>query len=206
MRLFGTKTGPYPRRVMIYLAEKNIELERVEVDVRAKEHKSPAFLKMNPVGKVPVLELDSGAFLPESAAIVEYLEEIHPSPPMLGETAEERAQIRATERVASEIFTLLAQQLINTSPAILKIHPEMVQHPEVGAALQPLLDQLLDQLEARMGEQKFLAGPRPTVADCTFFALMEAVYPVFGYVLPERCPRLRDWYERFRQRPSANIT
>jgi glutathione S-transferase len=203
MRLYYTKMAPYPRRVSIYLAEKGIELERVEIDLYAMGHKSPEFLKMNPAGKVPVLQLDNGDFLPESAAIVEYLEESYPNPPMFGKTAEQRAQTRATERIADEIFTLLGQSLMHTAPAALKFHPGLTQHPEVGEALQPLLDQLLDQLEARIGHKNFLAGDSPTVADCTFFALMSAVYPGFGYVLPERCPRLRAWYERFQERPSA---
>jgi glutathione S-transferase len=71
--------------------------------------------------------------------------------------------------------------------------------------LQPLADQLLDQLEERIGDQNFLAGPRPTVADCTLFALIDAISAGFGYVLPERCPRLRGWYKRFQQRPSAKV-
>jgi len=195
--------APYPRRVKIYLAEKGIELERVEVDLHAMENRSPAFLKKNPSGKIPVLELDSGTFLPESAAIMEYLEEIYPSPTMLGETPEQRAQARATDRVASEIFTVLAQMLMHTNPAALQFHPGLVQHLQVGEALQPLVDQLLDQMEERIGDQSFLAGSRPTVADCTFFALIDAISLGFGYVLPERCPRLRAWYKRFQQRPSA---
>ena len=205
MRLYEAKMAPYPRRVKIYLAEKGIELERVEVDLHARENRSPAFLKKNPSGKIPVLELDGGAFLPESAAIMEYLEEIYPSPSMLGETPEQRAQTRATDRVASEIFTVLAQMLMHTHPAARQFHPELVQHRQVGEALQPLVDQLFDQLEERIGDRSFLASPRPTVADCTLFALIDSVSLGFGYVLPERCPRLRAWYRRFQERPSAKI-
>lgn len=203
MKLYEAKMAPYPRRVKIYLAEKGIDLERVEVDLHAMENRSPAFLKKNPSGKIPVLELDNGIFLPESAAIMEYLEEIYPSPTLLGETPEQRAQTRATDRVASELFTLLAQLLLHTEPAALQFHAELVQHRQVGEALQPLVDQLLDQLEERISDQRFLAGPRPTLADCTLFALIDAVSLGFGYVLPERCPRLRAWYARFQQRPSA---
>jgi glutathione S-transferase len=205
MRLYEAEMAPYPRRVKIYLAEKGIELERVEVDLHGKENRSAAFLKKNPSGKIPVLELDGGEFLPESAAIMEYLEEIYPSPPMLGQTPEQRAQTRATDRIASEIFTVLAQMLMHTHPAARQFHPGLVQHRQVGEALQPLVDQLLDQLEERIGEQNFLAGPRPTVADCTLFALVDTISLGFGYVLPERCPRLRAWYRRFQERPSAKI-
>ncbi|WP_165191484.1 glutathione S-transferase family protein [Caulobacter soli] len=203
MRLFTASMAPYPRRVTLYLNEKRIVLDRQEVDVHGMEHKSPAFLAKNPAGKIPVLELDNGDYLPESAAIIEYLEELYPAPPMIGRTAEERAQVRATDRVADEVFTVLSQILLHTSPVALLIHPGLVQKPDVGPALQPVLDRLLDQLEQRIGDGEFLAGRTPTIADCTLFALMEAVYPAFGYELPKRCRRLRAWYDRFQRRPSV---
>jgi len=62
-------------------------------------------------------------------------EEIYPSPPMLGETPEQRAQTRATDRVASEIFTVLAQMLMHTHPAALQFHPGLVQHRQVGESV-----------------------------------------------------------------------
>jgi glutathione S-transferase len=205
MRLYEGKRAPSARRVAIYLAEKDIEIERVEVNLQAKEQKSAEFLAKNPIGKVPVLELDDGSFLPESGAIVEYLEELYPQPPMLGETPEARAHARATERIASDIYTRLAFGLLHTHPSVPKNRPGFVQTPEIARVVLPAADELLDQLEARMGDNMFLAGPRPTVADCSFYALMEISYPAFDYELPERCPNLRRWYENFRGRPSAQF-
>ena len=205
MKLMGAKTAPSARRVTIYLAEKGIELDRIEVNLSAKEQKSPEFLKKNPLGKVPVLELDNGTFLPESAAIIEYLEEIHPNPPMIGETAEERADVRASERIASDVFIRLAYVLLHSHPSVPKNRPGFIQIPQIAEALQESVDQLLDQLEIRIADREFLAGQHPTIADCTLFALLEAAYPAFEYELPERCPRLRAWYERFSKRPSAKI-
>jgi glutathione S-transferase len=203
MKLLNTKMSPYGSRVAIYLAEKGIELEQVEVDLLAGENKSDTFLRKNPAGKVPVLELDDGSFLPESGAIIEYFEEAFPGTSLLGDTPEQRAQTRATDRVASEIFTVLGQIGLHTSPEVLKIHPEVIQYPDVGKALRPFLDQLLDQLEARIGGSDFLAGPRVTIADCTFYAIMDAAYRGAGYELPSRYPRLRDWFSRFKTRPSV---
>jgi len=147
MRLYEAKMAPYPRRVKIYLAEKGIELERVEVDLHARENRSPAFLKKNPSGKIPVLELEGGAFLPESAAIMEYLEEIYPRPSMLGETPEQRAQTRATDRVASEIFTVLAQMLMQLdAPVQLRVLIPAVENSIDGNAYRPS-----DVLRSRKG-------------------------------------------------------
>ncbi|MFM0635397.1 glutathione S-transferase N-terminal domain-containing protein [Paraburkholderia metrosideri] len=98
MKLFLTSMAPYPRRVTLYRNEKGITLDRQEVDLHRLENQSPEFRAKNPAGKVPLLELDNDSYLPESAAIIEYLEELYPTPPMIGRTAEERAQVRATDR------------------------------------------------------------------------------------------------------------
>src|SRR5882762_10230995 len=161
MRLFLANMAPYPRRVALYLNEKRIVLDRQEVDLHGMEHRSPAFLAKNPAGKVPVLEFDNGGYLPDSGAIIEYLEELYPAPPMIGRTAEQRGQVRATDRIAGEVFTILSQILMHTSPAALHIHPGFVQLPDVGAALQPLLDQLIDLLYQPIVDGVLLLGTTP---------------------------------------------
>jgi glutathione S-transferase len=204
MRLFeGALPPPSARRVTVYLAEKGIEIERVKLDLQAKEQKAPEFLAKNSIGRVPVLELDDGTYLPESSAIVEYLEEKFPQPTMLGETREERAHARATERIVGEIYPRLGLALMHTHPGVPERRPGFVQVPEIARVLQPAADELLDQLEVRMRDHAFLCGARPTIADCSFYALMEMVYPVVDYELPERCPRLRRWHGNFRLRRSA---
>jgi glutathione S-transferase len=75
-----------------------------------------------------------------------------------------------------------------------------------ASGMQPSVDQLLEQLESRIGDRVFLAGRNPTIADCTLFALMEAAYFSFKYELPANYPRLRAWYKRFSERPSARIS
>ena len=103
MLLYQVARGANVRRLIIYMAEKGIDIPRHEVDVATGEHKSPAFLAMNPAGRVPVLETDDGRFISESAAIMEYLEELHPDPPMIGTTPGERAHVRAVERIANDL-------------------------------------------------------------------------------------------------------
>jgi len=151
--------APYPRRVKIYLAEKGIELERVEVDLHAGEQIC-GLPEENPSGKIRSLNWTAAHSCPNLPRLWS-IGRIYPSPSLLGETPEQRAQTRATDRVASEIFTVLAQMLMHTHPAALQFHPGLVQHRQVGEALQPLVDQLLDQLEERIGNQSFLRGRVP---------------------------------------------
>ena len=204
MRLYISLGSSNPRRVTIYLVEKGLELETVIVDTRKGEQKASDFLAKNPIGKVPVLETDDGIFLPESSAIVEYIEEKHPSPPMFGDTPEARARTRAAERKVAELFTLMSAVLMNSHPVFLVRRPGATQYPDVAVALQPMVDALLDALEIEMGDDPFLAGKGVTVADCSFFALTSSLNQTFDYELPERCPRLRKWFVAFKARPSAN--
>ena len=111
MKLHGNTIGSNCRRVTIYLAEKGLDLELVEVDLASGEHKTAAFLARNPAGLIPVLELDDGSYIPESSAIVEYLEDIHPQPSMIGETPELRGKVRAVERIASDLAIIAGTML-----------------------------------------------------------------------------------------------
>ena len=93
MKLYNLRAGANPRRVRIFLAEKGLALPMVEVDIVRGEHRTPEFLRLNPLGKLPVLELDDGTVLCESVAICHYIEALHPTPNLCGEGALERAQI-----------------------------------------------------------------------------------------------------------------
>jgi glutathione S-transferase len=94
MKLYGERNpAPNPRRVRIFLAEKQLELPYEDVPLRKRAHKTPEFRAKNSLGQVPVLELDDGTSLSESVSICRYLEELHPSPSLFGETPLERARI-----------------------------------------------------------------------------------------------------------------
>jgi glutathione S-transferase len=72
--------GTNPRRVTIYLAEKGVDVPRYELDYANGEHRSPSYLRINPSGRAPALVTDAGLSITDSAAIVEYLEELYPEP------------------------------------------------------------------------------------------------------------------------------
>lgn len=204
MKLFYFPIAPNPTRVRLYLAEKaaagaTLELTEQLVDLRGGEQRKPEHLARNPLGKLPVLELADGSFLTESLAIVEYLEELHPEPPMIGTTPLERAQVRAIERTADIGVLLGVGRLLHNTHAVL---PGRVPNPEVAAAARRDLEKPARYLDSLLADGRpFLAGPRVTIADCTLFAALEFERGGrLGVAWPEHVAR---WYERFRARPSA---
>ena len=92
MKLYDCKMAPNPRRVRIFVAEKNLQIPAVEVSIVDGENLKSEYLKVNPRGLLPVLELDDGTRVDETQAICRYLEETHPEPNLMGRTPLERAQ------------------------------------------------------------------------------------------------------------------
>ena len=90
--------GPNPRAMRMFLAEKGITIPSTELDMLKGENRKPPYTDRNPGGQVPALELDNGKCIGETVAIWEYLEEKHPTPPLIGATAEERAEARKWQR------------------------------------------------------------------------------------------------------------
>ena len=95
MKLYTFPPAPNPRRLQTYLGEKQIRIPVELVSLPNGDHKRPEIVAKNPMAALPFLELEDGTVLTESLAIMEYLEELHPDPPMLGRTPVERALVRA---------------------------------------------------------------------------------------------------------------
>ena len=95
MKLYDFPSAPNPRRVKIFAAEKGIDLELVNCDMSKREHKSEEFLKKNPSGKIPVLELNDGRCISESVAICRYLESVEPEHNLFGKVPFEFAFIES---------------------------------------------------------------------------------------------------------------
>lgn len=200
MKLYDFVGAPNPKKMRVYLAEKGIQVPLESVNIIAGENRKPEFLAKNPAGGLPVLELDDGSHLSESLAIMEFFEEAHPNPPMIGTTAIERARTRALERICElGVLFRVAAIFQNTSPFFAG---RIKQVPEAAEAAKGILDGNLAILDAKIGKQPFVAGERPTIADCTLFAALG--FAEFAQVpIDARYANVHRWYESFKQRPSA---
>lgn len=202
MLLYQFRMGTNPRRVIIYLSEKGVDVPRYELDYANSEHRSPHYLNINPSGRAPTLITDSGDAITESAAIVEYLEELYPQHPLIGTEPISRAKVRALERVGNDLIVRCQMWLWNLTIAF----PAKEPNPslEVADKAYRYVLELIDILEGAIGDQKFLAGSAPTIADFTNFSIFQTARERFNQSLGCHHPRLDAWYKNFRARPSAN--
>jgi glutathione S-transferase len=200
MKVYDFVGAPNPKKLRVYLAEKGIRVPFESVNIMSGENRTPEFLKKNPLGGLPVLELDDGGCLAESLAIMEYFEELHPTPPMIGTTPVERARVRELERIAElGVLSRVAAVFQNTHPFMAN---RLKQSPDTAQNARNQLATTLKALDARVGERPFVAGERPTIADCTLYAAFE--FAEFAQIpIDPACGNLTRWYAAFKQRPSA---
>ncbi len=198
MKLYTFFVAPNPTKVNVFLAEKGIELEREIVSLPEGGQRTPEFLARNPAGRLPVLELDDGTYLTESLAIIEFLEELHPDPPMIGTTPVERARARELERICDLGVLLAIARIVHATNSPLGLPPQ----PEIARSFREILERNLDVLDPRIGDGPFVAGDRVTVADCTLWAGL-----AFGswrsVEIDPRYENVAAWRERFAKRPSV---
>lgn len=195
IKLYDFISSPNCQRVKIVLAEKNLAYETVPVDLRAREQKTPEYLKLNPYGKVPVLT-DEDTVLYESCIINEYLEEKYPNPPLMPRDPAKKAKARILVDYGMAHFDGPYQKL---RMELMKEQKEQSQ--QVIAAAKEDLKKLLKRFEDELGEQDYLMGD---------FSLVDAdLLPRFtrleGFgVLPDpSLPRLGTYLERMKERPSV---
>ncbi|AXP06996.1 MULTISPECIES: glutathione S-transferase [Pseudomonas] len=210
MKVFDIPGFPNPLRVRIVLAEKGLDsqVEFIKIDLPAAEHKQPAFLAINPLGTVPVLQLDDGTNISECTAITEYLDNLDGEPILTGTTPKEKAIIHMMQkRAESELVDPVGIYFHHATPGL-------------GAALQPYKspewegrvdwgnrqrDRAVDGMkyfDYVLRNQPYIAGEQFSMADITVFAGL--VFAGFASIaIPEECTALLAWQIKVQQRPSV---
>ena len=199
MKLYNLSAGLNPRRVRIFLAEKGVEMPFVEVDMTKGENATPEYLTMNPMGTMPVLELDDGTIICESTAICRYMEALHLDPNLFGNDPLEAAQIEMWDR-RMELNVVLP-----VMHAFQHGHPfwegRLTQVKDYGELSGRTVRERMAWLDKELGGRDYVAGGRYTVADITLqCALITA--KAIGLRFDD-LPNLSGWFERVTSRSSA---
>ena len=192
--------GPSPATARFFVAEKGLELETITLDLIKGENREPTHLGRNPLGQLPVLELDDGTMITESIAVCEALEELHPSPPLIGATLKERAETRMwTNRVNLGIaYPLLKAFQMGAGSKV--YGPRTYTNPEMVSGLTGLARYHLEWLDKHMPDG-FLCGQRFTLADILLFSFVTFA-DSHGNPIPKELKRVWSWIERVEARPT----
>lgn len=207
--LYDCATAPSPRRARIFLAEKGLAHETVQVDLRTGEQMSEAYRAINPQCTVPALRTDEGALLTDNAAIAAWLEAAHPEPPLLGRTPLEKAEIASWQwRVEFEGLMAIAETLRNSSPAMAnRALPGPVNYAQIAELAvrgKQRVEQFFLTLNEHLASREFVAAGQFSVADIT--AVVAVDFARVAKVKPdERHPHLQRWRAAMALRPSMSL-
>ena len=207
MKLYHSASSPNSRRVRIFLAEKGLSIPLVAVDLGKGEQHSDAYRAINPRRVVPTLVLKDGTAVGEVPAICRYIEEAHPTPALLGETAKEKAEVAMWERRAEqEGFAAVMEAIRNSAPglkgcAIAGPH-DYEQIPELAERSKLRVKNFFADFDDRLGETPFVAGPRFSVADITALVTVDFAAKAINHPVPDEHRSLKRWYDALSSRSS----
>lgn len=164
MKLYNNEMANSPRKVRMFIAEKNIsDIEIINIDLMSGEHKTPEYRAIAPNSRIPALKLDDGTVIMESTAICRYLDSLYPKPNLFGESAIEIASIEMWQaRIYNELMIPLAM-------AFRHLHPGMsdmeIQNKEYGETQKNIGVKSLKYFDMVLSKSEFVAGDRYTFAD-----------------------------------------
>lgn len=207
MKFYDCKTAPSPRRARIFIAEKQIEMETIEVDLGGGEQFGAAFRALNPRCTVPVLELDDGTVLTENLGIAAYLEAAYPDPPLLGDTAAMKGIVANwNARIELEGLLPTADAFRNRTKGM-KDHAitgpkPYAQIPELAARGLDRCRDFFSTLNERLADHEYIAGERYSVADISALCVVDFAAWV-KVTIGEDAPHLARWHRQVSARPAS---
>lgn len=200
MKIYDTKTAPTPRRVRMFLAEKGIAMEYVQVDIEQGANLSPEMRAKNPLGKIPVLELDDGTCISETLAICQYFEALHPEPTLMGKTPLQKAQIMQWQQRAELYLFVQVGMCFQHTTGYFKDRMNPV--PEYGREAGINARKFLHMMDKHLADNTYLAGDEFSIADITALAAIDFARVVKIRIQPEQT-HLQRWYDLLQERESV---
>lgn len=210
MKLYDFGPAGSGRRVRVFMAEKNLQIPIVELNVRDGAQFEEPFTTLNPFHCVPFLELDDGTVIAESVSICRYLDELNPEPSLFGRSAQQRATIDMwNRRVELDGYLPMLHAVRNYVPmfagrVIPGTRSTLAQSPAVVERGQEMLKTLLGRIEPLMADRPFIAGDAVSIADITAWFMMNMA-DTTNLDLGDDYPNMRHWQTMFSARPSTQV-
>ena len=201
MKLYDLPASPNTRRVRIFIAEKNLEIEMIPIDMMSGENKTEEYLAKNPLGRMPLLELDDGTCIAESIAICRYLENEFPDPPLFGTTSLEKAMTEMWQRRMEFQFLNPLIDIFRNTHEMWK--DRIVQIPQVAEIASEGVKEQMVWLNQELEGKEYITGDGYSVADITAQCAFVMGKAAVGIRIPEDLSNLDAWWSRVTSRPTA---
>ena len=199
---FYDSVGPNPGVVKMFMAEKGIDIPRHIIDLLKGENRQAAYGKINPHGTTPALETDEGEILAEITAICEYLEELHPTPALIGETPMQRALTRMwVRRIDLNIIEPMTNGF-RYSEGLGMFKDRLHCIPAAAADLKAIAQEKLTWLDGLIAGREFIVGDRFTLADIFLYCFLKFGAAVGQPLNPDNT-NITAWFDRVAARPST---
>lgn len=206
MMKFYDSLGPNPRLVRMFFHEKGIGIpERVQVDIMKGENRQEPYLRKNPAGQLPALELEDGTTIAETVAICEYLEDIRPEPHRIGSSPRARAITRMWTRRVEDKITRPLTDGFRFAEGLAMFKDRVHVIPQAADDLKQIAAEGLAWLDGQMEGRTWVAGAEFSLADVLLYAFLDFGVGV-GQPLPDELERIGAWMERVAKRPSAEAS
>jgi glutathione S-transferase len=208
MLLYDCAGAPSPRRVRIFLKEKRIEIPTKQINIVEGANLKTDFLKINPRGLLPVLQLDDGTSIDETVAICRYFEHTNPDPPLMGTTALEQALVESWQRrIEFDGMAGVADVFRNSAPPMVdRGVPGRMGDAQIAQLVgrgRASVTRFYEMLNDRLGDSRYVAGEKFTIADITTLCTVD--FAVFaGMPIPERHANTERWHAEVSSRPSSS--
>jgi glutathione S-transferase len=207
LMLYHSPSSPNSRRVRIFLAEKQLRLPKVVVDLGKREQFGNAFAAINPRLQVPVLRVGDES-ITEVPVIQRYIEDVQPTPPLLGTTPLERARIGLWDRrIELDFFAPVMEGVRNAAAGLvgraLSGPHDYDQIPALVERNRKRVENAYHDLDARLQQSMFVAGDEFSVADITALVSVDFATGGLKMPIPEDLANVRRWYACVSARPSV---
>ena len=202
MKLFNSM-GPNPHVVRMFIAEMGIDIETIEIDLMGGENRQNSYLKKNPSGQLPALQLDDGSFLAEITVICEYLDEINGHTDLIGTNPQERAETKMwTRRIDLQILEPLTNGFRSAEGYdLFKDRLHLI--PDAANDLKAIAQERLTWLDKQLEGKKFICGDRFSLADIMFYCFLHFGSTV-GQSINQDNTNIVSLYEKIGMRESSS--
>ncbi len=194
--LYYAPRSPYARKVRIVLAEKQLPCQLKETDIK---NKSPEFLEISPIGKIPVLVDDNDLIFWDSSLIVEYLDETYPEPSFYPSDRMERLRCRQGEELADALTDNIVGLWYETRRG-------EKADSSIQKQYQSTIDRLIQVLDKKLTESTYLLNETLSAVDIAAVSGLGYYTLRFGEDWKQKHPRLGQWFEQLHERSSVQST